>query len=121
MDWNYWGNFKREFIKRENYFEKLEKLSKGSEIVVIKSVKRSGKSSIAYQFSREKSKENDILIINLEDPRFLTKMEAKDLHKNFETFLKRVNPKVPKYVIIDEVQYVENGKGLQDTLVNQRE
>ncbi len=107
MDWNYWGNFKREFIKRESYFEKLEKLSKGNEIVVIKGVRRSGKSSIAYQFSKEKSKEKDILIINLEDPRFPTKMEAKDLQKIFETFLKHVNPKGPKYVIIDEVQYVE--------------
>jgi predicted AAA+ superfamily ATPase len=110
VDWNYWGNFKEEFIEREIYFDQLKGFLEGREVIVVKGVRRAGKSSIVYQFVRnlvKKGKEKDVLIVNFEDPRFPPEISSEDLNKIYEVFLKHVNPNNPKYVVLDEVQYVD--------------
>jgi predicted AAA+ superfamily ATPase len=110
VDWNYWGNFKEEFIKREMYFNKLKGFLEGREAIVIKGVRRAGKSSMAYQFVKDLSKkdeEKDVLIVNFEDPRFPSEISLEDLNKVYEVFLKHIKPDKPKYVVLDEIQYVD--------------
>jgi len=109
IDWNYWGNFNKTFREREEYLKKLDILLKGKEIIVIKGVRRSGKSSLIYLFIK-KLIDSGIdpkrtLIINFEDPRFPINLDLNDLMKIFETYLSKVcnNPYI---VVLDEVQYV---------------
>jgi len=108
-DWNYWGNFKEEFIKRDKYFDKIKHFFKGKEVIVVKGVRRSGKSSIIYKFVKDLSKkdEKEILLVNFEDPRFPSEITLDDLNKIYEVFLKNVNPNNLKCVVLDEVQYID--------------
>jgi len=120
VDWNYWGNYKEEFIRREMYFEKLKKFLQGREAIVVKGVRRSGKSSIIYKFVKELTKDSkDTLIINFEDPRFPPEITLEDLNKIYETFLKHINPN-PKYLVLDEVQYVEKWEKFVRFLVDSK-
>ncbi len=50
IDWNFWGNWKDTSFIREEYISRLERFIKTGEIVVIKGVRRSGKSTIISQF-----------------------------------------------------------------------
>lgn len=110
MDWNYWGSYKRNFIKRNDYFKKINNLCKGNEVVVIKGVRRSGKSSIAYLFIKNLIDlgldAKKTLFINFEDPRLPSVISLEELNRIFETYLKNVESN-PKYVVLDEVQYIE--------------
>jgi predicted AAA+ superfamily ATPase len=120
VDWNYWGNYKEEFIRREMYFEKLKKFLQGREAIVVKGVRRSGKSSIIYKFVKELTQDpKDVLIINFEDPRFPPEITLEDLNRIYETFLKHVNPN-PKYIVLDEVQYVEKWEKFVRFLVDSK-
>jgi hypothetical protein len=120
VDWNYWGNYKEEFIRREMYFEKLKKFLQGREAIVVKGVRRSGKSSIIYKFVKELTKDSkEALIINFEDPRFPPEITLEDLNRIYETFLKHINPN-PKYIVLDEVQYVEKWEKFVRFLVDSK-
>jgi hypothetical protein len=111
IDWNYWGNFKEEFKERPMYLHKLNNFLEGKEAIVIRGVRRAGKSSIAYHFLKnlisKSVEEKDTLAINFEDPRFPPELKLDDLNKIYEVFLKNINPKGPKYVLLDEVQKVD--------------
>ncbi|MGB9895434.1 MAG: ATP-binding protein [Thermoproteota archaeon] len=110
VDWNYWGNYKKNFIRRDDYFKKINNLDGGNEVIVIKGVRRSGKSSIAYFFIKDLIDsgldEKKTLFINFEDPRLPAVISLDEVNRIFETYLKNVDSN-PKYVILDEVQYVE--------------
>ncbi|MEM7823360.1 MAG: ATP-binding protein, partial [Candidatus Aenigmatarchaeota archaeon] len=109
-DWNYWGNYQKEFIERKDYQYKIENLSKGNEIIVIKGIRRGGKSSISYFFLKKLINSGlnprKIIIINFEDPRLPPVLTLSEVNKIFETYLKKVENR-PEYVMLDEVQYVE--------------
>ena len=112
VDWNLWGNFDQEFRKREFYMSRALQLLKGKEIVVLKGVRRSGKSSLGYLILRELVKDGvfrseDTLVINFEDPRFPSKLDARDLMKIYEVYLRKINPKRRHIILLDEIQIVE--------------
>ncbi|MEM4522622.1 MAG: AAA family ATPase [Nitrososphaeria archaeon] len=110
VDWNYWGNYSKNFIQREDYFKKMNYLCKGSEVVVIKGVRRSGKSSITYFFIKDLIDKGldakKTLFINFEDPRLPAVVSLEELNRIFEVYLKNVDSD-PRYVVLDEIQYVE--------------
>ncbi|MEM2949889.1 MAG: ATP-binding protein [Nitrososphaeria archaeon] len=110
VDWNYWGNYSKNFIQREDYFKKMNYLCKGSEVVVIKGVRRSGKSSITYFFIKDLIDKGldakKTLFINFEDPRLPAVVSLEELNRIFEVYLKNVDSN-PRYVVLDEIQYVE--------------
>ncbi|MBC7091849.1 MAG: ATP-binding protein, partial [Nitrososphaeria archaeon] len=110
VDWNFWGSYKKNFIRRDDYFKKISNLCKGNEVIVIKGVRRSGKSSIAYFFIKELINSGldakKTLFINFEDPRLPVVIGLEEVNKIFEIYLKNVDSN-PKYVVLDEVQYVE--------------
>ncbi len=112
IDWNLWGNFAETFRAREFYTKKALELMEGKEILVLKGVRRSGKSSLGYLILREMVNRNtirikDTLVVNFEDPRFPSKLNAKDLMKIYEVYLKKVNPQKKHVVLLDEVQTVK--------------
>jgi hypothetical protein len=107
IDWNFWGNYKDESIERKQYLEKLNSLTKTKEIVVIKGVRRAGKSTLIARFIKEISeKDEDSLIVNFEDPRFRD-MNLDLLNKIYEVYLEEVHPKEKHSVVLDEVQEIE--------------
>jgi hypothetical protein len=107
VDWNFWGNYKDESIERKEYLEKLKSLVKTGEIIVIKGVRRAGKSTLTTRFIKEivKRKE-DSLIVNFEDPRFRD-LNLDLLNKIYEVYLEEVQPREKHFVVLDEVQVIE--------------
>ncbi|RLJ02764.1 MAG: hypothetical protein DRP10_00090 [Candidatus Aenigmatarchaeota archaeon] len=55
IDWNFWGNYKDESIERKEYLKKLKSLMKTGEIVVVKGVRRAGKSFFSLHALKEKN------------------------------------------------------------------
>lgn len=111
VDWNLWGNFTEKFRTREHYLKKTLNLVGGKEILVLKGIRRSGKSSLAYLAIEEMMNKNltkrDTLIINLEDPRFPSKLDSTDLMDIYEVYLEKLNPAREHIVLLDEVQVVD--------------
>ena len=61
--WNYWDKEIHAGVKRDNYLQELERISKAGEVTVLTGVRRSGKSTLLLQFlelllSRGFKKEN---------------------------------------------------------------
>jgi len=101
MDWNFWGNFKEEIYKREV----IPDLPKPKIILVIKGVRRCGKSRLCYLISKN-FEEKESLIINFDDPR-LSGIKAQDIIKIVEIYQRKVNEKLPKLLVLDEVQNIK--------------
>jgi hypothetical protein len=107
VDWNYWGNYKDESVERGRYIENLNHLLKTGEIIVIKGVRRSGKSTLMLQYIRKSGLEDkNMLVVNFEDPRFKN-LNLELLDKIYEIYLDELQPDREHYVILDEVQEVE--------------
>jgi hypothetical protein len=110
IDWNYWGNYKDESIERLSYLKKLKNFLETKEIVVVKGVRRGGKSTIIAQFINRIIKKGinpkNTLIINFEDPRFRN-LNLELLNKIYEIYLEELLPGRQYYVILDEVQEIE--------------
>lgn len=109
LDWNFWGNYKEEWIERKAYLKKLEEAFKTGEIVVVKGVRRAGKSCLVTHFissliGRGLPKEKT-LIVNFEDPRF-KELNLEILNKIYEFYLDEFEVENP-YVVLDEVQSVD--------------
>ena len=107
VDWNYWGNYKDESVDRGRYIEDLNHLLKTGEIIVIKGVRRSGKSTLMLQYIRKSGLEDkNTLVVNFEDPRFKN-LNLELLDRIYEVYLDELQPDKEHYVILDEVQEVE--------------
>ncbi|MBI2449440.1 ATP-binding protein [Candidatus Pacearchaeota archaeon] len=109
-DWNFWKKEQEIGIKRKEIMESIEDLLKTKEIVVIKGIRRSGKSTSLLQFCKDLidsgvDKKN-ILIINLEDPR-LKDLSLDLLNNIYELYLTELQPDQNHYVILDEVQVID--------------
>ncbi|MCD6455816.1 MAG: ATP-binding protein [Methanophagales archaeon] len=107
VDWNYWGNYKDESVERGRYIENLNHLLKTGEIIVIKGVRRAGKSTFMLQYVNKLGlEEKNALVVNFEDPRFKN-LDLELLDTIYEVYLEELQPDKEHYVILDEVQEVE--------------
>lgn len=107
VDWNYWGTYKDESVERGRYIENLNHLLKIGEIIVIKGVRRSGKSTLMLQHIRKsRREEKNTLVVNFEDPRFRN-LNLELLDKIYEVYQEELQPDREHCVILDEVQEVE--------------
>lgn len=108
-DWNLWRKKIYSGIKRDYYLDKIKRLAKTDHIITITGARRSGKSFIMKQFAKHLTetgiKNNNILIINFEDPRF-TELNSKSLQEIYEAYLEFLNPKEKTYIFLDEIQEV---------------
>ena len=109
-DWNFWRKEIETGVKREDILKKLDAFSKLKEIVVVKGIRRSGKSTSLLQFCKELmergTKKEDILIVNFEDPRF-KKLDLELMNKIYDVYLTSIAPSKKHYVILDEVQPID--------------
>lgn len=111
LDWNFWKKEIDTGIKRSVLINKVERLSGMNEITVVSGVRRSGKSTLLLQFLKslfaQGVRKEDTLIVNFEDPRFKN-LNLELLNKIYETYLTEMNPKKEHYVVLDEIQVVED-------------
>jgi hypothetical protein len=118
-DWNFWKKDLEAGISRPFYLDRLKKFSETRQILVIKGVRRSGKSFIMRQFAKELVKKEvdkeDILIVNFEDPRF-TELNTEILQEIYETYLEFLRPKGKPFIFLDEVQEVKEWEKWARTL-----
>src|SRR5437764_768714 len=109
-DWNSWKKPLPGYVPRAGYSEKLERLSKSRQVVIVTGARRAGKSVLMHQaigalIAKGAPKEN-ALFVNLEDPRF-PPLDLQLLDLIFETYLEFLAPKGEIHVFLDEVQEIE--------------
>ncbi|MFH1294639.1 MAG: ATP-binding protein [Candidatus Aenigmatarchaeota archaeon] len=110
-EWNYWQkNVDTDLFPRDDYIKKIKELLKTKEVVVLKGVRRSGKSTLLKLLIKELQQEiskKQILLVNFEDPRFYPHLGLELLEEIFETYRTFVNPNGKCYILLDEIHYVE--------------
>lgn len=109
-DWNFWGAFRDDSLPRPFYMRRLAEVEKAKEVVTLKGVRRSGKSTIVTQFLKDKiagglAPENT-LIVNFEDPRFAAP-GLEMLNRLYEQFLDMFPSGDYLHIVLDEVQEVK--------------
>jgi len=111
-EWNYWERDVPATVKRDFYDHKIAKFIRKDEVVVIKGVRRCGKSTLMLNQIRklhiEGVPKNEILFVNLEDPRFINHLSLELFELIKETYLEYLNPKGKPYIFLDEVQNINN-------------
>lgn len=109
-DWNYWNREITGVKNRPFYDKKIAKFINKDEIVVIKGIRRCGKSTLMLNqiktlIKSGVAKEN-ILFINLEDPRFVNHLDTGLLEDIKNTYLEYLNPSAKPYIFLDEIQNI---------------
>ena len=109
-DWNYWNKELPKTFLRKKYDEKISLYMNTDEILVLKGIRRCGKSTlllnqIKYLLNNGISK-NNILFVNLEDPRFINHLSVELLQKIKEIYLEYLNPDEKPYIFLDEIQNI---------------
>ena len=109
-------NLDQEFIARREYLERLNNLKDKKIIKIVTGIRRCGKSTILEMFKRQLLatgiEENQIIFLNFEE------YENKTLRNpdNLYSYIKdRLTSKM-NYIILDEIQHVENFPDLVDSL-----
>lgn len=108
-DWNIWFEDIDKGINREYYLKRIHKLSNTKDVVVVKGVRRAGKSTILRQFIYgliKKIDKKQLLFINFEDSRFAGSLSLDLIERIFNVYLEYMKPKGEIYVFLDEVQNI---------------
>ena len=108
-DWNYWNKEIKDLgIIRTKYIKKTLPLLKTKEVVIIKGVRRSGKSTFLKQLiSKSKIDKKQFLYVNFDDYRFYEFLSLELLEKIIEVYKEKINPEKKIYVIFDEIQNID--------------
>ncbi len=111
-DWNCWSKPLKKSFPRKKYEDEVAHKAVAGEILFIKGVRRSGKSTILLNhiktlLANGVSKE-EILFVNLEDPRFASSLSLDLLENIKNTYRYYINPDKKPYIFLDEIQNIEN-------------
>src|SRR3989338_3125499 len=110
--WNLWEKDIEAGIKRESYIKKIYSLMNRKEILVLKGIRRCGKSTIAKQLMLELLKagveKKQILYLNLEDYGFANSLDIALFDKVLETYKRYSKNNKNIYFFIDEAQKIES-------------
>ena len=109
-DWNYWDKPIPEFFTRDEYKEKINNYLSTGEIIVLKGIRRSGKSTLLINHIRHlagmRVNKKEVLFVNFEDPRFDGELNSELLEQIFEVYKEFVNNETKPHIFLDEVQHV---------------
>ncbi|MEA3455790.1 MAG: ATP-binding protein [Campylobacterota bacterium] len=110
-DWNYWSHSFRDNYMRPGYEAEVERKAGTHEILFLKGVRRSGKSTILLNYIRNLREQGipkeNILFVNLEDPRFASSLSLDLLDEIKRAYIYYLNPSAKPYIFLDEVQNIE--------------
>lgn len=108
--WNPWGKKIDSGIKRKNYIKKIYPYLERKEVLVLKGIRRAGKSTIVKQLIKEliekEINEKQILYLNLEDYNFANLLEIKLFDNILNAYLKYSKNQKKIYFFIDEIQKI---------------
>ena len=110
-DWNFWSKPFRKSFTRKSYEKEVAYKATTNEIIFLKGVRRSGKSTILLNhiqnlITQGVPKEN-ILFVNLEDPRFASALSLELLEEIKQAYIYYLNPQSKPYIFLDEVQNID--------------
>jgi hypothetical protein len=107
--WNFWNREIETGIPRRDYTDKLVEFLKYDKVISIIGIRRSGKSFIIRQLTKELINSGldrqKTLIINFEEPVF-EGSELKDLLKIYDSYVEIIRPDGKPFVFLDEIQNV---------------
>jgi len=110
--WNPWEKELNMGIKREKYIEKIYPFIERKEIVVLKGIRRSGKSTIMKQLINKLIgngiDKRQILFLYLEDYEFADNLNLELFEKVLKEYLKYSKNNEKIYFFIDEIQKIPN-------------
>ncbi len=97
--------------EREDYLKTIGRLLKTGEIVVLSGVRRSGKTTLLYQtiqmlLKKGRVPQTNILFLDCDEPGIAGKKDA--LLEAVNVYRREIAPKGTIYLVLDEVQAVEN-------------
>ncbi len=124
--WNFWKRKIETGITRELYLDKLKLFLKTDEVVTVRGVRRSGKSTIllqllAYLISERKVPRLNTLYVNFEDDIFYPYLNVKLLNQIYEAYKLILNPKGRVYIIFDEIQKIEGWEHFVRSIYDRKE
>ncbi|VVC72049.1 AAA domain protein [uncultured archaeon] len=109
-EWNFWNRDLECGFERPEYLERLERLSKAGQVVVVTGIRRSGKSTLLKQFIRKKiaggTDRKSFLYVNFEEPRFIGELSLEFMLKIYDAYREVVKPSGKPEIYLDEVQNV---------------
>lgn len=109
--WNPWEKRLDAGIKRQKYIKKIYPYLKRKEVIVIKGVRRAGKSTIIKQLILElmnnKVDKKQILYLNLEDYNFTNDLNVNLFEEVLNAYRKYSRNKKKVYFFIDEIQKIK--------------
>ncbi len=112
-DWNYWDKQLPQTISRPIYEKEIARKAAVGEILVLKGVRRSGKSTLLINEMKrllsEGRETKDFLYVNFEDARFNNHLSLDLMEQVKETYREFVNPDKTRkpHIFLDEVQHIE--------------
>ena len=110
-EWNYWNKPLLDTFNRKNYEYEIDKKYKSEEIIFLKGVRRSGKSTILINHIKnllnQGVKKEEILFVNLEDPRFISHLNLELLEEIKNSYIYYLNPKNKPHIFLDEIQNIQ--------------
>lgn len=103
--------YKYDLIPRERYSTELPSLLDRREILVLKGIRRSGKSCllklmISYLIKKKRVPAKNIVFMNLEDYRFGSEKTVQTLDEIYQTYLTLKQPRGRIYILLDEIQEI---------------
>ena len=110
--WNLWEKSIDAGIKRQKYIEKIYPYLERKEIIVLKGIRRAGKSTIVKQLMLEliknKVNKNQVLYLNLEDYNFANYLKIELFDEVLHAYKDYSKNKNKVYFFIDEIQKIGN-------------
>lgn len=110
--WNPWEKRIDAGITRKVYLNKLFPLMERKEVLILKGIRRSGKSTIMKQLMLELIKRGvsptQILYLNLEDYGFADRLKIELFEEVLEAYKKHTKNKKKIYFFIDEIQKISS-------------
>ena len=110
--WNVWEKEIDVGIKRKEYIKKIYPYMERKEILVLKGIRRYGKSTILkqlmYELTKNKINKQQILYLNLEDYNFANKLNINLFEEVLKAYKNYSKNKKRTYFFIDEIQKIEN-------------
>lgn len=109
--WNLWERKIYSGVNRPEYIKKIYPYFKRKEVIVLKGIRRSGKSTIVKQLMFELVKKGvdkkQILYLNLEDYNFANDLKVELFEEVFQAYKNYSKNKKKVYFFIDEVQKIK--------------
>ena len=110
--WNLWERKISSGVKREKYIKKIMPFMERKEVLVLKGIRRSGKSTLLRQLMEEllnagKDKKQ-ILYLNLEDYGFADNLTLELFDEVLDTYQQYAKNKGKVYFFIDEIQKISS-------------